>query len=241
MRTRLHRKGDSIYSTREREIEDYLNYHRVMPIRSKSVTPVALSSEKAEFDSLLRDCLQSHDERALDVFFSKVRPYLAALLIASFPQDVGIVEDALHSAVVKFLKILRRRAPGSIRSVNYFVVIAKNCLVDELRRRRGSVRLDELTHLELLHKDEGPKRTEAQVIVLAAMLRLDKRTRFVLESYYIQERSSKDIADDLGVAHESIYTILKRSRDYFREVVGHGGGAAAANVAISKTETIVPR
>jgi RNA polymerase sigma factor (sigma-70 family) len=212
-----------------------------MPTRSNSVAPPPLASEKAEFDSLLRDCLLSHDERALDTFFSKVRPYLAALLIASFPHDVGIVEDALHSAVVKFLKILRRRDPGSIRSVNYFVVIAKNCLVDELRRRKGSIRLDELTQLELLSKDEGPQRTEAQVIVLAAMLQLDKRTRFVLQSYYIEERPSKEIADHLGVAHESIYTILKRSRDYFREVVGRGRAPVGANTPMSKTEAIVPR
>ncbi len=172
-----------------------------------------------EIEVLFQKCVNVPNNSNFQVLFERSRPLLAATLISSFPSDISIVEDALQDAYLKIFVMLKKRQL-EIRSVNYLVVIAKNCLVDELRKRKGKVTLDELTQDEHpRYCDEDGSRAENLGIIIAAMTKLDQRTKFVLESYYLQERHSREIAKDIGVQHESIYMILKRSREYFRAVI----------------------
>jgi RNA polymerase sigma factor (sigma-70 family) len=182
--------------------------------RRHSTVPCA-----GEIEALFEICNSTPTDSNLEVLFERSRPFVASMLISSFPEDLSIVEDALQDAYLKIFILLKGRR-SQIRSVNYLIVIAKNCLVDELRKRRGRIHLDELTHNDLLQlSDSVDRHIENQIIIIAAMRRLDQRTRYVLDSYYLQGRPSEDIARELGIGRESIYTILKRSREYFRSVV----------------------
>jgi RNA polymerase sigma factor (sigma-70 family) len=177
----------------------------------------------SEIEALFVEWAAAPTDQKLQVLFEKSRPFLFATLISSFPDEVGIVDDALQDAYLKMFVMLRGGPKSHVRSINYLVIIAKNCLVDELRRRRGRVNFDELTQDELMKlSNSESSRIENQIIIVATMTRLDQRTRYVLDSYYLQGRSTKEIALELGVQHDSIYMILKRCRDYFRSIVGGG-------------------
>jgi RNA polymerase sigma factor (sigma-70 family) len=110
-----------------------------------------------------------------------------ATLISSFPDDITIIEDALQDAYLKFF-LLVRAGSSRIRSLNYLVVIARNCLVDELRKRRGRISFDEITRNDVERvSDYDNHHIENQIIIIAAMTKLDNRTRYILESYYLQD------------------------------------------------------
>ena len=63
------------------------------------------------------------------------------------------------------------------------------------------------------------KRTEARIIILQAMMRLERRCQFILESYYIKDMCSEDLARRLGVQPGSVHMAIKRCRDQLKKIL----------------------
>lgn len=175
----------------------------------------------SDLQRLLRKCFDNPtDKRRVSSFYCAFKPYLLAILAAMYPQDYAIVEDALQAAFVKFLVLFKTNRDHGQKNVGYFVVIARHCLIDEVRKRRGRIAFDQLAESEMC---QGVSSDEdvmwCHVVVSAAMMHVDQKCRFVLESYYIQERDPKLIALDLGISHQSFYVTLQRCRESLRAVL----------------------
>lgn len=180
-----------------------------------------MKTAESHWDGLIRDCfLHPRDERPLTRFFDEFSPYLRAILVSTFSRDLSIVEDALQSAFVKFLIIFRSEQKVPLH-IGYFVVIAKNCLIDELRRRKGYVSLDEVAETELPNIP-APEMNAPEIRMMLlqnALLQMDARCRFILESYYVNEVDAHTLATELRISPDSVYMAIKRCRDKLRGIL----------------------
>ena len=177
--------------------------------------------QEPNWPALIRDCFaHPTDHDRLSRFFQQLYPYLWAALSTISSADKSMVEDALQSAFLKYMKIFSSPHKADL-SVGYFVVVARNCLIDELRRHTGHVPLDEVAEADLPHeqRDDPEEQEMRRLLVLHGLSQLDQRCQFVLESYYIDEVDSQKLAKQLGVGPDSIHVVIKRRRDRLREVL----------------------
>ena len=173
------------------------------------------------WDALIRDCFRHpQDEATLGRFFEALLPYLTAALLATYTGDREIVRDALQSAFLKYINIFRK-AENRDLSIGYFVVVAKNCLIDELRRRKREIPIDEVAETELpsVQASSEDDRELRMTLLQYAMMQLDPRCRFVLESYYIDQIEAAKLAERLSVAPDSVHMVIKRCRDRLRQIL----------------------
>jgi RNA polymerase sigma factor (sigma-70 family) len=181
-----------------------------------------LREAEPNWDALIRECFRHpKDEAALGGFFEALLPYLTAALLGTYTGDREIVRDALQSAFLKYINIFRRKGENRDLAIGYFVVVAKNSLIDELRRRKGEIPIDEVAETELpFVQAVGEDDREARMMLLQyAMLQLDPRCQFVLESYYIDEMGAAKLAERLSVAPDSVHMVIKRCRDRLRQIL----------------------
>jgi RNA polymerase sigma factor (sigma-70 family) len=175
-----------------------------------------------EWGALIEDCFKHpEDQSTLTRFFQSILPYLRGALAATYSHDPSIVQDALQSAFVKYMKIFRKGHKSGRLRLGYFIVVAKNCLIDELRRRKGQVPIDELAESELpiFQTVDINERNERILLVQYAMTHLDARCQGILESYYIDEIDAATIASRLGLGGESVHMAIKRCRDRLRSIL----------------------
>lgn len=180
-----------------------------------------LNMKIGEFESLVRPCFELGElqARSIDLFCSKFRPYLWIILSRLSPSDLSMAEDALQESFIKYIDIFRRgNAP--IVFPGYYVTIAKRCLIDEMRRRRRNVELEELLRFhpaaeEMFH----PSVAEFEDIVISTLDRIDGRCRFVLERYYLAGIKGSTLAREIGISPKSLPMIVKRCRDQLRALV----------------------
>jgi RNA polymerase sigma factor (sigma-70 family) len=176
-----------------------------------------LNETEPNWAELIADCFhRPHADAPLHRFLAAVLPYARAAL-TSRQVDLALVDDALQSAVLKYFHIFQHTPPRPL-NIGYFIVVAKNCLVDELRKRKGQVPLDELAE-EVL--STAPVATEdaddRMLLVQYALARMDPRCRFILERYYIDEMNSRRLADFLRIGPDSVHMAIKRCRDRLRD------------------------
>jgi len=180
-----------------------------------------LREAEPNWDALIRDCFRHpKDETTLGRFFEALLPYLTAALLATYTGDREIVRDALQSAFLKYINFFRK-AENRDLAIGYFVVVAKNCLIDELRRRKGEVPIDEVAENELpfVQASSEDDREARMTLLQYAMLQLDPRCQYVLESYYINQMSTEKLAERLSVAPESVPMVTKRCRERLRQIL----------------------
>jgi len=191
-----------------------------------------LTDLEPAWDALIQDCFEhSQSTAALGRFFEAALPYLRAALTSRYYGDPTLVEDALQSAFLKFMSIFRE-TPKRPLNLGYFVVIAWNTLLDELRRRKGHLAIDELAESEL-PSIPAPSRQESNLrlsLIQHAITLLHPRCRFIIESYYINEVDPKELAAWLNVAPDSVHMAVKRCRDRLRTVVQQLSSEVSAEI-----------
>lgn len=180
-----------------------------------------MTSINLDIEACIRACFESpEDAEVLGRFDTVFRPNILAILAAMYPHHGGLVEDAYHSAFVKYIGLFSKGAkPGQLYA-GYFVAIAKNCLIDEIRRRSRDVPIDEVFDGEMRTSlSTDVERIDARVIVLHAMAQLKRRCQFVLESYYIRGMRVKELASRLRIQPDSVHMAIKRCRDELRNIL----------------------
>ena len=104
--------------------------------------------------------------------------------------------------------------------------IARNNLRLEMRRRasRPSVDGELLEYIEAIDTellpDEILERDETAEVVRAAMERLDKKERIVLEAKYVEGLNARVIAGHIGITEKAVHSLLYRARLSLRAELG---------------------
>jgi len=188
-----------------------------------------LSQNEPDWACLIRDCFNHpNDEAILTRFFHESLPYIRAALLAVYSRDVSVVEDALQDACLKYLAIFKKKPEGDF-SIGYFIVVARHCLIDELRRRKGHLPLDDMTEAELPATNSSLDSYFRMLMVQHALFKMDPRCQFVLQSYYINETDPKILASWLAIGQDSIHMVIKRCRDRLRTIISEAEASFRAS------------
>jgi RNA polymerase sigma factor (sigma-70 family) len=165
-------------------------------------------------------CLEDpSDNVAWSDFYTAFQPILLAVLVAVHPQDPSVAEDACQSAFAKFLSLFREKKERRVLDERYLVVIGKNCLSDELRRRKRDIPFDTLLQVDVASDRDDAGATEARLGLLQAVARLPRRCQYAIERYYVGGATVAMIGRALGVQAASVHVILQRCRDQLRVIL----------------------
>jgi RNA polymerase sigma factor (sigma-70 family) len=155
---------------------------------------------------------ESHLRRFDELF----RPLVMAILVSLYRKDPAYVEDAYQSAFIKYIEIFRNGKRDGVVYDAYFVAIAKNSLVDELRRRAKQVPLDEVLTLPTFPRSSGLDEAEVGIAFFEALSKLDRRCQFLIESFYVNGMPQEELAKRLKIQTQSVPVLLSRCRENLR-------------------------
>ena len=176
-----------------------------------------MRESEPDWPALIAACYaHPHSDDHVGRFFEALTPYLRAALASRATSDPTLIDDALQATFLKSLKLFAQ-TPSTPVGVGYFVVVARNCLIDELRRRRGHLRIDEIAEADLPQTaGAGAESDDRMLLIQYALTRMEPRCRFILERYYIDEVESRLLATWLQIGADSVHVAIKRCRDRLR-------------------------
>ena len=123
--------------------------------------------------------------------------------------DRGLAEDIVQDAWLRAIAVWPRRgAPDHPRA--WLIRVARNLLVSHFRRRRP-VPVDP-AELELEDDSYCPETPWAAALVSWGLARLRKQQAQLLEAFYFDGKSTREIAQEYGLSERSVEGRLRRAR-----------------------------
>lgn len=134
--------------------------------------------------------------------------------------DTWVAEDLMQDVFIKLIeRVEELRCKDRNRLINYIISVAKNSARNYLRdsSRYVEVSFDEQSDLDdpLCGRDTIEMRLtlESDLDRLTRIWpKLDVRSRYLLDNYYILKKSAPELASDLGMKSSSIRMALTRAR-----------------------------
>jgi RNA polymerase sigma-70 factor, ECF subfamily len=136
------------------------------------------------------------------------RAFGVALRVLGSRQDA---EDAVQQAFLRLYEARARYDP-QWRVSTWFYRILTNTCVDELRRRRPSMPLEDWDGPSTDRPDRALERTEREQLLQAALAGISPEARIVLTLHYGDGRSYRDIGAIRGISVNTVKTHLRRGR-----------------------------
>ncbi|MBA4208637.1 MAG: RNA polymerase sigma-70 factor [Parvibaculum sp.] len=137
---------------------------------------------------------------------------------------MGNQADAEEVAQEVFLRVwthAERWEPGRAQFSTWLHRVATNLCLDRLRRRRGTVDIDDMP--DLVSEEPGPdRRLEADELaarVEAALQQLPERQRAAIALSHYQGLSNTETAEILAVSVEAVESLLSRGRRQLRSLL----------------------
>ena len=141
--------------------------------------------------------------------------------IKKIVKDDWTTEDIMQAVLVKLIdkiSLLKSRTDG--QRINYVVTASRNTALDYVRKkaRHGpDSSFDEIQDSDLswgaVHEVERIILENADFSALSRVWdRLDDRSKYLLEGYYILEKTPDELAKDLSIKPESVRMALSRAR-----------------------------
>jgi RNA polymerase sigma-70 factor (ECF subfamily) len=167
--------------------------------------------------------LRAGDEERFDGIF---RQYATPLI--RYASRV-VSSDAVAQDIVMdvFTRLWRDRLslPANLRLGAYLKVSVRNSCIDHLRHERIETSVQELSAASdwapamstcRLMPDEEIERREAKETVRRAIAALPERMRLVLELRWLEEKSYREIANELGIQVKTVENSLGRAMHILR-------------------------
>lgn len=139
-------------------------------------------------------------------------------------KDPWTTEDVMQIAVIKLInKIPLLRTLDKEKLVNYIITTCRNTAYNYIRDHKRITELEfEYNETDGVHYDENP--LEERVIlndtlrnVKKAWDMLDDRSRELLEKRYILDKSTEEIAEEMGIKRGSVRMALSRARNNLKD------------------------
>ena len=126
-------------------------------------------------------------------------------------------EDVMQEALVKLIdKIPLLRTLDRKRRINYVISATKNTAINLMNRKKPMFSFDEMWDSEanddIADLEERMELNFKLECLAEIWPRLDQRSSYLLEAYYILEKSTEEIAADLDAPAGSVRMFLTRAR-----------------------------
>lgn len=127
-------------------------------------------------------------------------------------------QDIVQFVFLKIFQNLERFEPSKSPLEAYLSAIAKRTVIDELRKRRGRMQLDERKDVDELETAHSTTLDESRLsdAVAFVLTTLDPIRSNMLRAYLDGETTGA-ICDRFSVTRENLYTILSRFRKEIRK------------------------
>lgn len=140
--------------------------------------------------------------------------------IIKIVRDDFVAEDLLHDVLVKLIdKIDELREKPRDKLVNYIISSCKNRSLNYLRDRKIGADVPWEFWDNLPDPEQDRNQMELMIVTKEDLSRLsqvwpqlDSRNQNILERYYIEEKSVREISEELGIKAESVRMALTRAR-----------------------------
>lgn len=140
--------------------------------------------------------------------------------ITKIVQDEWAAEDLMQTTLVKLIdKVQDLRTKDRNHLINYIISACKNQARNYMRdkNRHAEYSIDE--YLDMPNPHDGADEIEMRLAYTDELEhlskvwpKLDGRSRYLLESHYILEKSPYEIAANLGIKPDSVRMALTRAR-----------------------------
>lgn len=171
--------------------------------------------------------IENEDDRA---FITELYLEYKRLMYKSILQivhDAWIADDVMQSTLENLIKKVKElREKDRTHLVNYIITACKNNARNYIKykNRHPEVSIDEWIDTPNVLGDRTE--IEGKIIdldekqsLISIWSQLDPTSQFILESYYILERTADDISNDLGIKPSSVRMALTRARRKARELM----------------------
>jgi len=127
-------------------------------------------------------------------------------------------EDAVQRTFLRLYEARAQYDPKWKLSTWFYRILTNTC-VDELRRRRPVIPLEEWDGPSLERPDHALERSERERLLQSALATIPPEARTVLTLYYGDGRSYQEIGAIRGVSVNTVKTHLRRGRLALRRVL----------------------
>ena len=169
--------------------------------------------------------IQPGEPAQLDHLVNDYQPLVATMVkhLAQSSRRAGVeLEDLLQEANTALVELAREYAPD--RGVPFGSYLKQklkwhlaNFLLRELKRRSRTVEMDESMVEHLVAKTETlPSAEVLNPRLRAALRQLSPKQRSVLYEVYWREKTTYEIARQLGVSPQSITALRRRAEEHLR-------------------------
>jgi RNA polymerase sigma-70 factor, ECF subfamily len=132
----------------------------------------------------------------------------------------GSVQDAEDLAQQVFL--IAQRKIGQLRNMDaagsWLFAILRNCFLKDKQRRRPSLAVDLALNIDTITETAPPAQVDRGQLQ-EALNRLPDAFRLVVVMFYFEERSYREIADELNVPIGTIMSRLARAKEHLRSIM----------------------
>ncbi len=148
------------------------------------------------------------------------RMYIAACRIL---KDPYLSEDAVHEAFIAISRNIHRLGSvGEIKTASYVIKAARNTALNMVKKNSGEIPV--LVSEEEIRSEENALDSicsrENYSHIVDCILSLDGRYRDVLSLYYLNELSTKEIAETLSRKESTVKQQLSRGRRKLISLIG---------------------
>ncbi|MEO0041004.1 MAG: hypothetical protein RL329_452 [Bacteroidota bacterium] len=168
--------------------------------------------------------IKNHEDSAIAELYTRMKPIVLKSLLGMGASHEE-AEDAVVDSILQFCKhILHSRFDfDHIPITNYLCIIARNRLMDELRKRRitQSVSSDLFDKIELSSLRIGDKiKYEEKIDFLeTALNKLSASDGELIRQHYFEKKSYQEIAKEKDISVHAIVIKISRSMSKLRGIV----------------------
>ena len=140
--------------------------------------------------------------------------------IAKIVQDEWAAEDLMQTTLMKLIdKVQDLRTKDRNHLINYIISACKNQARNYIRDKSRHMEYSIDEYLDVPDQHNGADEIEMRLAhtdelehLSKVWPKLDERSRYLLESHYILEKSLYEIAENLGIKPDSVRMALTRAR-----------------------------
>jgi RNA polymerase sigma-70 factor (ECF subfamily) len=120
-----------------------------------------------------------------------------------------LAEDTVQEAFMRAVSNWQERGLPDV-PLAWLKTVARNLLVSHFRKLRPEHLTGSLPDLE--DEDWSPEQSNGLLMLSCGMARLKKNHALLLEAFYLDEKSVREIAQDFGLSERAVEGRLRRAR-----------------------------